>query len=423
MKVSIPKRYLTIAIYIIVVVLAIHVGISCINTIPLIYQRLTHILATFADILFPVIIGMIVAYLLWGPTKTIDRFLQKKYIKNKSLSRAISIMISYICLLTLIATLFIGIYYMIGGQLSKNTTIANAARYITDYIENYSLSPDTIAATIKKYHIPFSEQINKNMESILNWLQSFVSSFSTIGLNFIIELGSNIFSFVIGLILSIYFLQSAEYFFALFHKIFFVIFKRSRIGNSIRSGLHIINNTFSNYIRGQLIEALIVGILSSLALLALNIDYALVIGIICGVFNLIPYLGPLIGTILAGVIGLLGGGFWSMLWAVVAMQVIQQLDANVMAPKIVGDSVGLHPAFIIISILIGGDLYGLFGMLIAVPVAASMKAIASEIFKKRYQNSYEEYQKEITKNATDAVSATAPKAPVEHEKEEPVGTH
>ena len=92
----------------------------------------------------------------------------------------------------------------------------------------------------------------------------------------------------------------------------------------------------------------------------------------------------MVGTVLAGIIGLLGGDIFTCIWAVVGMQVVQQLDANVICPRVVGNIVGLPGAFVIIAILIGGNYAGLLGMLIAVPVAASLKAIIGGWFDSRY---------------------------------------
>ena len=93
---------------------------------------------------------------------------------------------------------------------------------------------------------------------------------------------------------------------------------------------------------------------------------------------MIPYIGPVVGTILAVIIALLSGQPIKAVWAVIGMLVVQQVDNNLLAPKIVGDSVGLHPVFIMLAIIIGGSVGGLIGMLIAVPVAASFKILISK---------------------------------------------
>ena len=189
---------------------------------------------------------------------------------------------------------------------------------------------------------------------------------------------------IISIILSIYFIMSHEYFNKFVNKVFYVIFRKSHIGTRFRKCFTIINETFSSYIRGQFIEACIVAVLSSIVLVIIDVDYAIVIGVITGICNLVPYVGPLVGTLLAGIIGLFGGDIFTCIWAVVGMQVVQQLDANVICPRVVGNIVGLPGAFVIIAILIGGNYAGLLGMLVAVPITASLKAIIGEWFNARF---------------------------------------
>ena len=101
----------------------------------------------------------------------------------------------------------------------------------------------------------------------------------------------------------------------------------------------------------------------------------LVIGLIAGICNMIPYVGPLVGTVLAAIMGLLSGRPIKVIYAIIAMLIVQQVDNNLLAPKIVGNSVGLHAVFTMMAILVGGNIGGLIGMLIAVPVAASIRVI------------------------------------------------
>jgi len=111
------------------------------------------------------------------------------------------------------------------------------------------------------------------------------------------------------------------------------------------------------------------------------------IGIIAGICNMIPYIGPMVGTVLAVVMALLSGQPITAIWAVIGMLAVQQVDNNLLAPKIVGDSVGLHPVFTMLAILIGGNAGGLIGMLIAVPAAASLKILLSKWYNYHLEKS------------------------------------
>ena len=160
-----------------------------------------------------------------------------------------------------------------------------------------------------------------------------------------------------------------------------MIFRKSKVGKGISKASLTVHSTFSNYLRGQFLDATIVGVLSAIALSIVGVDYAIVIGLIAGICNMIPYIGPIIGTVLAVIMALLSGDLKLVIWVIIAMVIVQQLDNNILAPKIVGDSVGLHPIFTMLAILIGGNLGGLIGMLLAVPLAASAKIIIKEWYE------------------------------------------
>ncbi|MGL4797833.1 MAG: AI-2E family transporter, partial [Cellulosilyticaceae bacterium] len=129
------------------------------------------------------------------------------------------------------------------------------------------------------------------------------------------------------------------------------------------------------YIRGQLIDAVIMGTLISIALTCIGIDFAIIIGIISGIFNLIPYFGPVVGFVLAGFIGFIGGEPQKGIYAVLAVVALQQLDGWVIVPHIMGETVKLHPIVVLLAIVIGGQLWGLVGFLLAVPVVGFIRLL------------------------------------------------
>ena len=138
----------------------------------------------------------------------------------------------------------------------------------------------------------------------------------------IMSIGSSIATFFISIIISIYILKDSEYFIGLWKKLYSLIFKDTVAGKKCSEIFSIINDVFSKIsIRGQLLEGFCVGALSAIALSIARIDYAVVIGIIAGICNMIPYVGPIVGTILAAVMGLLSGSPIKVLYAIIAMLV------------------------------------------------------------------------------------------------------
>lgn len=153
-----------------------------------------------------------------------------------------------------------------------------------------------------------------------------------------------------------------------------------------------IDGVLGGFIRGQLLVAMIIGLLSSIALLIIGVDYWIVLGILVGLGDMIPYIGPFVGLLPAVVITFASDP-WKTLWVLVAFVIIQQIEGSFISPKIVGNSVGLHPVVIIFVLLIGGSLGGLIGLLVSVPLAGVFKVIVESIldwFKARYPNVFKE---------------------------------
>ena len=131
--------------------------------------------------------------------------------------------------------------------------------------------------------------------------------------------------------------------------------------------------------RGQLVVALIVGVLSSLVLLVLNLPFWLIVGLTAGLLNIIPFIGPWVGGLLGLTTALIEGDAGKAVWVVVAFLTIQQLDNHIVSPLILRVAVRLNPATIILSLLAGGSIGGLFGVLIAVPLTAALKIVIGHI--------------------------------------------
>lgn len=138
-----------------------------------------------------------------------------------------------------------------------------------------------------------------------------------------------------------------------------------------------------SFVRGQLLVAVIVGIASSLALWIIDLPFWLLIGILAGFLNLIPFLGPIVGGALAVLVALLNGDPWQAVWAVVAFVIIQQIDNHLITPMIQRTRVNLSPLVIVLALVVGGTLAGLLGVLVAVPLAAAIRIIVGHLWRTR----------------------------------------
>ena len=385
---KIDKKLLQYCLYATVTVLLIYVGITILNNIGGIFSLLSSTIGKIIGLVKPLIIALVIMYLLKPGVQSIEKFLEKKKIFKKATTRrVVGILAVYILVVSGFIAIISGIYIMIGGKLSNNITIANMTIYLTDYFKNSTLSVSSISEKLESLNISILGNLNDKIAQLVSYVQSYFSASIGAMTSSILSIGGNIALFFISIVLSIYLIQDSEYFADLWNKIFNLIFGKSKSGSKLKEILCIIDDTFYKYIRGQLFEACIVGVLSAVVLYFIGIDYALIIGIITGICNMIPYIGPVVGTVLAVIMALLSGQPITAIWAIIGMVVVQQVDNNLLAPKIVGDSVGLHPVFTMLAILIGGNVGGLIGMLIAVPVAASLKILLSKWYTSHMERS------------------------------------
>jgi len=384
---KIDKKLLQYCLYATITVLLIYMGITIFNNIRDILSLLSIIIGGIIEIIKPLLMALVIVYLLKPGVKSIENFLERRKIfKRAAPRRVVGILGMYILVIAFLIAIISGIYLMIGGKISNNITISTMIGYLNNYLNNpTSVVSYTITKKLQSSNISMLGNLHEKIIQVVSYVQSYFSTSIEVMTSSMLSIGGNIVSFFIAIVLSIYLMQDSEYFMNLWNKIFNLIFGKSKSGNILKEILSVINSTFYKYIRGQLVEACFVGVLSAIVLYFIGIDYALIIGIIAGICNMIPYIGPIIGTVLAVIIALLSGQPIKAIWAIIGMLVIQQVDNSLLAPKIVGDSVGLHPVFIMLAIVIGGNVGGLLGMLIVVPVTASLKILLSKWYTSHMQ--------------------------------------
>lgn len=250
--------------------------------------------------------------------------------------------------------------------------------------------------TLPQYSNEASEYIydlylryNKNVESlpeefagVKDLLRININRFQEITINVVSAITEgllSLFSKVVGLvlipILAFYFLKDAEEF-----KKGIVLFIPSGWRKETVTIARDIDSVLGGFIRGQLIVAAFVGILTALSLLTLRVNFAVLVGLIAGAANVIPYFGPFIGIVLGVLFALMDSPI-KALWVIVVLTIVQQIESAILSPKIVGERVGVHPIVVILALLIGGKFFGLVGLLIAVPTAGVIKVLGNHIIK------------------------------------------
>lgn len=355
--------------------------------------------------LSPLFVGLIVAYLLDPLVTRIDqRLLQralvvqrkegKKKIKRESICRMLAILITFLIAIAAIALIIYGFAVMLLGQFvftDVDAMFANLYDQIMSYEEEFR---QWVANKLPDGFI--SEKITELVSLIVVWVSDNFSASATIAA--VSGAVGSIVNFVIGLIISIYLLKDKEIFISIWKK-FLNLIMPNRHANTINSTLNEVDQVVSLFLRGALLDAVFVAILSSVGLSILGLDFSVFIGVFAGICNIIPYFGPVIGMVPAFIIGWLTEDFMQGLLAVVILLLVQQIDSNIIYPKVVGSSTGLHPLAVLLSVSVFGYFGGIIGMLLAVPTAGVLA-----IFIKKWVNRREERiaQKENASDEADA---------------------
>ena len=392
MKVYTNKRYNTIALYAILVL--------AINVLLIVaifkFDSILNILSKIAVVLTPVIWGIVIAFLVNPVMVTTENIFKKRLFKKsagKKWFRPLSVTISSIIFLGIV----IGIISVIIPELisSMNDIINNFSSLVTTSQEwinklfaNYPKAGDLISEKLVAFGTDLGK-IQPMLENILSGAIGFVN---------IVK------NFLLGFILSIYLLFHKETLLAQIKKIIYANFKKSTC-EKILGFSNQANKTFSGFIFGKIIDSMIIGVICFIVLTIINMPYNILISVIVGVTNVIPFFGPFIGAVPSAILILLVDPR-KVIWLLLAIFLIQQFDGYVLGPKILGDSTGLPALWVMISLFIGGGLFGFIGMLLAVPVFAliyslTRTAVENKLKKKKLPVStayYKDKQKKLNGN-------------------------
>ncbi len=329
------------------------------------FSDITNWIKNLIDVLMPFIVGILIAYLLYLPAKSIEKFYLKrkfKFIKNKA--RVLSVFTVYIIALLIII-------------LAMNFIIPTIIQSVTDLFNNIGqyyetgikmledLENENLAQTIDLQKI-IDNLKNINIEQYFNLEAITQYAKSAIGIV------NSVFDVFVSIIVSIYILIERRAILEFFKKLSKAMFNKKTY-NTLAQYFNSSNIIFFRFISSQVLDAVIVGILTSIAMSLLGVKYAVLLGVIIGISNLIPYFGAIVGVIIAIIITMVTGGITQSIWLAIIVIILQQIDANIINPKIVGNSLKISPLLVIFSVTVGGAYFGIWGMFLSVPVFAIIK--------------------------------------------------
>lgn len=330
------------------------------------------------NLLTPFIIAFCIAYILYTPCKKIEeiclKFKVNFIVKHR---RGIAVIFIYSIFLGLVALIILAIL----PALTKS---------ISDFIEQL---PSLIYGAVNWFNSLGIYKINQStIQDIIN--SDLVSIDKLLsGINFdnvnkyaksVMNIGTAVFDCFMGLVVSVYILLDRRSL-----KENTLRIARTYISNKKRKVfgkyLNKINHFIHLYIYCQLLDALIVFILSFITLTLMRIEYTPLLSFMIGTFNLIPYFGAITATIITAVITIFTKGFYSALGVTAALLILQQIDSNFIQPKLVSDSLNVKPFWVILGIIVGGGFFGVIGIFLAVPIIALLRIILLDILETREQ--------------------------------------
>ncbi|MBM7613942.1 sporulation integral membrane protein YtvI [Alkaliphilus hydrothermalis] len=313
------------------------------------------------EILAPFMGAIVLAYVL-------NPFV--KFLNKKGISRLWGVLLIYLAfslvILVLSLTLIPKMTTEVKGLMEVLPEYSNGAY---EYLHSTYLKFNQNLESLP----PEFDGVRSLLQNNIERIQELVVGLITVVTNSLLAIFSRIFSIILIPILSFYFLKDAEEF-----KKALILFIPSSVRKKSLEMAKDFDTVLGGFIRGQMIVASFVGILTTIALLIMRVDFAVLVGLIAGVANVIPYFGPVIGIIPGAFFALMDSPIKAV-YVVITFVVIQQFESGILSPKIVGKSVGIHPVWVIFALVIGGKFFGLIGLLIAVPAAGIIKVIGKHL--------------------------------------------
>lgn len=320
-------------------------------------------------ILKPFLIGLLISYILFIPCRKIENIYKKaklKFISKKA--RGLSVITTYILFVLVIVIIINCIFPVLKNSIVE--LVSNVPSYYESLVNQYKELPEDSILKSEIIQDKMAELTNIDMKQFLNINNEKIIEY----VKNIIDIFSGIFDVFVSIIVSVYILLQRSEIVGFLRKFARAIFKKDTyeaVDKYFTKG----NEVFFTFVSSQLLDAVIVGILTTIAMLILKVKYAPLIGFTIGLFNMIPYIGAIVAVGIGIFITFITGGLGKALAMAIVVIILQQIDANIINPKIIGSSLEISPLLVIFSITVGGAYFGILGMFLAVPIAVVIRTI------------------------------------------------
>jgi predicted PurR-regulated permease PerM len=397
-KDKINQKYTQISIYVIFTCLIIYILGVIITKMPEITHEVIEKLTWVMAVIKPVIIGFAFAYIL---NPVVD-FFEKRYQKLKEVKlfggivapRSWAVLTAVFVLLVVVAGIISVLVYTVTDQirLANFDDLSNLAQI---YGNSFNSFIKSIGELLDKMNLE-SQQFKKYVDELTNAIGAGLMSFVDSTVNSVKNISGQVTTIVFALIIAFYFLLDGKIFTNFLNKFMRAMFS-DKFNAKVKRTLNDLDEVFSGYIRGQLTDALVMAFLISITLTIVGVKFAIIIGILAGIGNLIPYVGPVVAYITASLSCLVTGDMKTWIVAMIALFAIQFIDGNIIGPKLLSNSIQIHPLVVIVSLIVGSAIGGLLGMLLAVPVGAFIKLIFVRFVDQRLEHKEQEQKEQVGK--------------------------
>ena len=307
------------------------------------YNDIKNWFSSFMNTIMPFILGIIIAYILYIPSRSLEKLIKKmkklEFITKRA--RGISVILVYIIAILILVLIINYLLPIISASIIDFVNHFQdyyniITKTINDLPDDSVLKSETVTNAVSQLgQINLAEYIN--IEKLTLYAQG------------ALNIASGIFKFFVSIIVSAYILLERGQILGFLRKISNAVFEKNTCKNIARY-FNRTNEIFLKFLASQLLDGIVVGILTSIAMRILGVKYAVLLGILIGLFNLIPYFGAIIAVIISALITLITGGFYQAIWMIVIVTILQQIDANIINPKIVGDSLKISPLLVIFAV-------------------------------------------------------------------------
>ena len=346
------------------------------------FTAISEVIGNFFDVIAPFLTGALLAYLLYIPASKIEKRFTKskaKFIKKRA--RGLSVLLTFILAILLIIVLVNVILPIVTESIIE--LVNNFQDYWNSTVERFNNLPED--SILKSDGV--NDIINSIGDSIRNIdLKQYINPEKiTTYVRSVLGVASGIFDVFVTIVVSVYVLLQRGKILDFCAKIGMAVFDEKTC-NKIGEYFNNSNKIFFKFISSQLIDAVIVGILVTIAMAIIGVRYAVLLGFMIGLFNIIPYFGAIIAVVISVLITIITGGLSQTLIMAIVVIILQQIDANIINPKIIGNSLEISPLLVIFAVTVGGAYFGVLGMFLSVPIIAVLKIVINDYLDYRIRN-------------------------------------